>query len=81
MIACTFATMGDTQTDDNGREFVPSDTVWHEDPTAIKAGDMIVIGAALTDTEPPAEAKEIRKVGGWDMSFFGESPDYVLFTG
>lgn len=80
IIACTFETMGDTQTDDNGQQFVPQDTVWHEDPMAIKAGDRIVIGEELADVTPPARAKSIRKVGGWDMSFFGESMDFVLFT-
>lgn len=80
VIACTFETMGDTQTDDNGQQFVPQDTVWHEDPLTIKAGDRIVIGQALEDETPPATAKTIKKVGGWDMSFFGEDPDFVLFT-
>ncbi len=72
--------MGDTQTDENGQEFVPQDTVWHEDAIAIKSGDRIVIGEELADAEPPLIAKTIRKVGGWDMSFFSETPDFVLFT-
>lgn len=80
-IACTFETMGETQTDDSGQQFVPQDTVWHENPMAIKAGDRIVIGESLDIPNPPANAKIVRKVGMWDMSFFGESPDYVLFTG
>ena len=80
VIACTFETMGDTQTDDNGQEFVPQDTVWHESPMQINSGDRIVIGEELIDITPPARAKTIRKVGMWDMSFFGETPDYVLFT-
>lgn len=80
VIACTFENMGDTQTDYNGQQFVPRDTVWHENPLTIKAGDRIVIGAALEDETPPATAKTIKKVGGWDMSFFGEEPDFVLFT-
>ncbi|MCC4288514.1 hypothetical protein [Vreelandella aquamarina] len=80
VIACTFENMGDTQTDDNGQQFVPRDTVWHEDSLPIKSGDRIVIGDALDDAEPPATAKAIKKVGGWDMSFFGEAPDFVLYT-
>lgn len=79
-IACTFATMGDTQTDDNGQEFVPQDTVWHEDQAEIKAGDRVVIGEELVGALPPARAKPIRKVGGWDMSFFGEEADFVFYT-
>lgn len=80
-IACTFATMGDTQTDDNGQEFVPQDTVWHEDQVEIKAGDRVVIGESVDDhASPPNRAKSIRKVGGWDMSFFGEEPDFVFYT-
>lgn len=80
VIACTFETMGDTQTDENGKEFVPQDTVWHEDKTPIKAGDRVVIGESLTDLLPPDRSKVLRKVGGWDMSFFGEEPDFVFYT-
>lgn len=80
VLACTFETMGDTQTDDNGVQFVPQDTVWHENPLVIKPGDRIVIGEELTDSVPPATAKTVRKSGEWDMSFFGESSDFVLYT-
>lgn len=80
VIACTFKNMGETQTDDSGQQFVPRDTVWHENPLAIQVGDRIVIGAAIEDAAPPASAKTIKKVGGWDMSPFGEEPDFVLFT-
>lgn len=80
-IKCTFETSGGVQTDDNGQEFVPADTVWHEDPTPISVGDRIVIGESLTDDEPPSRAKTIRKLGTWDMSFFGETPDHAIYTG
>lgn len=80
VIACTFSTMGDTQTDDNGNEFVPQDTVWHEDKVQIGPGDRVVIGAVSDALTPPVNAKTIRKVGSWDMSFFDEEPDFVFFT-
>lgn len=80
VIDCTFKTMGETQTDNDGNEFVPQDTVWHENPTPIVAGDRVLIGQAVQLETPPAEAKIIRKVGGFDMSFFDEDPDFVLFT-
>lgn len=80
VIACTFKNMGATQTDNNGEEFVPQDTIWHENPAPISAGDRVLIGRDVSYEAPPVDAKPIRKVGGWDMSFFGENPDFVFFT-
>lgn len=80
VIACTFKNMGGTQTDNNGEEFVPQDTIWHEDKVQIGPGDRVVIGAESDALTPPVNAKIIRKVGSWDMSFFDEEPDFVFFT-
>lgn len=79
-IACTFEAGGDLQANDNGQEFSPRYTVYHEDKRPIAVGARILIGASSTDAAPPAAAETVRRTGMWDMSFFGEEPDFVIWT-
>ena len=77
---------GDTQTDQNGSEFVPTGTYYFEASTSsdaperegyIKRGDHTAIADPLT-----AKAEKVKKVGAWDMTPFGstEIPDWVAYT-
>lgn len=77
-IACTWAAEGKQERDrggmsgSQGTEFIGNMTFWTEDPRP-KYGDQIrQKGAELW--EP------IRARMDWDMSFFGEIPDYRLVT-
>ncbi|WP_106478110.1 hypothetical protein [Phytohalomonas tamaricis] len=79
-IACTFEAGGDLQADDNGQQFSPRYTVYHEDQRTIAVGSRILIGVESADTTPPSSAESVRRTGMWDMSFFNEEPDFVLWT-
>lgn len=72
-IACTWGANGKQTAANEGREYVVKNTVYTEDPRP-KYLDMIKLNG-LTEWE------EIREVQNFDMSFFGETPDYFLITG
>jgi len=71
-IACTWTAVSQQQRDDNGAEFVSRFEIFTEDARP-KMLDMIQL-------EGDAEWQEIRSRTWWDMSFFGETPDYKLVT-
>lgn len=55
-----------------GAEFISKNIIFTEDPRP-KYLDMIQLGGV-------GEFQEIRSVTDWDMSFFGETPDFKLVT-
>lgn len=73
-IACTWGTDGkqERQSGANGAELVDTDTIYTEDPRP-KRLDMIRLNGH-------DEFQEIRGRVEWDMSPFGETPDYKLTT-
>ncbi|WP_322997951.1 hypothetical protein [Castellaniella sp.] len=71
-IACTWAAVSQQERDDTGAEFVSRFEIFTEDGRP-KMLDMIRLNG---DTE----WQEIRGRTWWDMSFFGETPDYRLVT-
>lgn len=76
---------GSSQKDADGIEFIPESTYYFE---AADGSDLIPsVGASIKRGDntalpnPPSDAQEIKKVGGWDMSPFGnELPDWVIYT-
>ncbi|MFV0411146.1 MAG: hypothetical protein ACK5LJ_16035 [Paracoccus sp. (in: a-proteobacteria)] len=71
-IACTWAAKAEQQRDATGAEFVTQNQIYTEDARP-KFLDLIKLnGSDRWD--------EIRNVTGWDMSFFGEIPDFLLVT-
>lgn len=78
-IACTWGANGKQlvagaeQRASSGREYVVKNTVYTEDPRP-KYLDMIKLNGH-------EEWEEIRDRQEFDMSPFGETPDYVLITG
>jgi hypothetical protein len=77
----SWAQGGETQIDDNGREFVPRSTYWLESVTPPTRGSYILPGAH-TNTDPiQAGAEMIKKVSGWDDTTFDMClPDWALYT-
>ena len=78
---------GDTQTDENGEEFVATSKYYFEaeddDPNIPTRADYILRGDNRGETDPVvAGAEKIKKVGGWNMHMFGanEKPDRVIMT-
>lgn len=75
-IACTWAGGGEKGggkiTGNNGEEFLPAVRYWHEDKRP-KYGDLIARGV-VTDKSLAAKIKSHIE---YDMSFFGEEPDYM----
>lgn len=73
----TWKAGGDTQTTDDGEEFVPQSTFWTTgiDPAR---GWKVAKGAIVGS--PPASAEIIRRVGAYDDSMFGEATDVVVYT-
>lgn len=71
-IACTWITKSEQRQDEQGDEFVSRHVIYTEDPRP-KYRDRITLSGAAT-------AEVIRAVTGYDMSFFGESPDFELVT-
>lgn len=77
-IACTWVTgagrtaSGDRTMDNNGVEFTPSCSYYHEDPRP-KYGDWIVRGNGADRLL----GEMIKSHAEYDMSFFGEFPDYM----
>lgn len=71
-IMCTWAAQSDQSRDASGAEFVSRHKVWTEDKRP-KYLDMIKLAGS-------DEWEEIRSVTNWDMSPFGEEPDFLLVT-
>ena len=78
-IACTWVGGGDvavkTATNHNGIEFAPKMTYFHEDKR-VKFGDLIARGVTTDRTE----SDPIQAHDEFDMSFFGEEPDFRSVT-
>lgn len=85
-IACTWADTGETQTDDQGTEFVPASTFWFEGEygsTIPERGDYIAKFDQTGSADPlTVDGQQIKKVTSYDMSMFGstETPDWEVFT-
>lgn len=77
---------GEMQTDDSGVEFVPASTYYFElalgSSSLPERGWFVKIGDHTGVSTPPNDAEKIKKVGGWNMDYFGASelPDWVLYT-
>lgn len=85
-IQCNWEIGGEIKKDASGSEFSPSATVYFEAETGSSmippVDSLIAIGDQTSSPEAIDGAEQIRKVGGWSMSAFGESlNDYVLYTG
>ncbi len=74
-IACTWAAKSEQMRDDDGAEFVSRHEIFTEDERP-KYLDMIL----LAGDDPVTGWQEIRSRTWWDMSFFGEAPDFKLVT-
>lgn len=72
-IACTWAAKSEQRRDGNGAEFVSRHEIYTEDKRP-KFLDQIQFDGSNG-------WEEIRAVSNWDMSFFGEEPDFLLVTG
>lgn len=70
-IACTWVGGGETATNNKGVEFAPKMTYFHEDKR-VKFGDLIARGVTTDRTE----SDPIQAHDEFDMSFFGEEPDF-----
>lgn len=71
-IACTWVAGAGRTIDENGVEFTPSCSYYHEDPRP-KYGDWIVRGIGADRLL----GEMIKSHAEYDMSFFGEFPDYM----
>lgn len=73
-IACTWEAVTDQERQGgaNGMELLARYTVYTEVAT-VKPLDMILLNGQT-------EWQEVRDVLEWDMSFFGETPDYRIMT-
>lgn len=71
-IACTWGTKGVQQRANDGAELVSTDTIWTEDARPKRLDRIRLNGHD--------EFQEIRERVQYDMSFFGEVPDYELRT-
>lgn len=71
-IACTWTAKAEQMRDDNGAEFVSKHEIFTEDSRP-KCLDLIKLNGF-------DRWEEIRSKTGWDMSFFGETPDFKLVT-
>lgn len=71
-IACTWVGGGDLMRASDGVEFTPSVRFYHEDKR-VKDGDLIAKGV----TDDIEKFSEIRAHIEYDMSPFGEEPDFM----
>ena len=74
-IKCTWVGGGETATNSKGVEFAPKMTYFHEDKR-VKFGDLIARGA----TTDRSQSDPIQLHDEYDMSFFGEEPDFKSVT-
>lgn len=72
-IACTWGANAKQAAANAGREFLVKNTIYTEDPRP-QYLDMIKLNGS-------DQWEEIRERQAFDMSFFGEVPDYFLITG
>ena len=77
-IACTWKGGGEKMTNNDGREFVSRMEFYHEDPR-VKYGDWIGRGT-LQAHERVSHGDPIQSHTEYDMSPFGEQPDYRSAT-
>lgn len=79
-IAATWIDTGDTQTDQDGNQFVPQSTFYTLDARP-ERGDYIAKGDQTATSSPhTAQAQEIKKVTQFDISQFGDPAEYEVFT-
>lgn len=77
---------GEMQSNSDGTQFVPTSTYYFEaldGATEIPKPEAYILRGDNTATVDPTTigAEKIKKVGGWDMSPFGnEIPDWVLYS-
>ncbi len=71
-IACTWAAKSEQMRDSMGAEFVTRNQIYTEDQ---RPGYLDLI-----QLKGSSDWQEIRAVTSWDMSFFGEAPDFLLVT-
>lgn len=71
-IACTWVAKSAQTRDNDGQEFVSRFEVYTEDDRP-QYLDLILLSG-------DDEWQEVRARTHWDMSFFGEKPDYLLVT-
>lgn len=81
-IACTWTAKREQMRDARGQEFTTTYQVWHEarspeglDVRVPQMLDLITLGAG----DGPAD-QEVRDTTYWDMSPFGDVPDYMTVT-
>lgn len=73
-IACTWtAGAAEVRKDDNGTEFVSESLIWTENPAPKHLDQIEMPGSYGRET--------IRAIKHWDMSPFGDTPDFELATG
>lgn len=79
-IAATWVDTGDTQTDEDGNQFVPQSTFYTM--VAVPRGSYIAKGdQTAAGTDPlSVQAQKIKKVTQFDISQFGDPPEYEVFT-
>jgi hypothetical protein len=71
-IACTWEAKSEQMRDSNGAEFVTKNIIYTEDARP-RHLDLIKLNGK-------DNFEEIRTVNEFDMSFFGETPDYKVVT-
>ena len=80
LIDCTWKGSDKIKRDADGNEFVSKD-IYYTESELPKRKDMIAKGDQVATANPvDAGASEIQVVDEFDMSFFGEKPDYSIFT-
>jgi hypothetical protein len=87
LIACTWEDNQETANDSTGTEFLTKSIFYTESKhhgayvRLPVRGDFIRKGDTRYEGDPvDAEGDEVRAVKDWDMSFFGEDPDYKILT-
>lgn len=73
-IRCTWTAEAKTFKDRAGNEYVSNYIIWSEDPRP-KHRDLVLLNSPVAN-----EWQEIRDHVEWDMSPFGETPDYRTTT-
>lgn len=71
-IACTWVSKTQQVRDKNGAEFISEYEIYTESALPAYLDEISIDGGVTW--------QEIRSVTQWDMSFFGETPDYKLVT-